>query len=73
MVLEQLHTDSNQVTDDSNKIKVQFQAIMVPTSDLTTATDYYLSAGAEYGNEAGLLGIEAVTNEVGHGRFAELA
>ena len=51
LILEQLHTDGIQASDDSNKVKVQFQAVMVPVNDLVTATDYFLTAGAEYGNE----------------------
>ena len=52
MLLEQVHTEGvPDDTGDDNKVTVQFQAVAVSVDDLDTATDYYLTAGVEYGHE----------------------
>lgn len=51
MLFQQVHTEGVADTGgDTHKITIQFQAILVPTGDVEDK-DYYLTAGAEYGNE----------------------
>ncbi len=49
--LFELHTDALQSATDLNQLTVTFTAIMVGTSDLLDATDYFITAGAEYLDE----------------------
>eukprot|EP00094_Tigriopus_californicus_P011496 TCALIF_11101-PA protein Name:"Protein of unknown function" AED:0.09 eAED:0.09 QI:0/0.77/0.73/0.95/0.48/0.58/46/1495/2737 len=47
---QQVHT--NNISDlVNNKIGVQFQAVMVPSPGMVNGEDYYITAGAEYGED----------------------
>ena len=51
MLFQQVHTNDQEDTGGgTHKITIQFQAILVPTGDVEDK-DYYITAGAEYGNE----------------------
>ena len=50
MLFQQVHTNGMTDSLEENKITVQFQAILLPTGDVQDK-DYYITAGAEYGDE----------------------
>ena len=51
--MEQVHTSGNQGTTDALHYEIQFQALaMNMEEDLLDNTNYYITAGVEYGHEA---------------------
>ena len=50
MLFQQVHTNGQPDSGELNKITIQFQAILLPTGDVEDK-DYYITAGAEYGDE----------------------
>ena len=57
-ILENVHTDNRAASGDQNKLKLQFQAVMMNPEHPENASialkdgkDYYITAGVEYGQE----------------------
>ena len=59
-VLENVHTDNQPSSGDQNRLQLQFQALMInpeiaddtnASNALKNGTDYYITAGVEYGQQ----------------------